>query len=811
MSTLLRSFTFGLLFLFSMAPSVATPRTAGAQSAPKPDPSDVSTLYAQLKAASLTPEAFTLENFVLQRDRVTMTFTNGTLFLGPAIAGKIRSAVFIGSGTFHAVPPSAEFERDNVRRLLKADDVATDFKTAVLRFADDTADLFPRGARSSTPALQQAERLAGDLEPRLLRETGINLSARELEAILNNEPPGFFIARFEGGKRGKFTFLLDPQARIPVANFEINAGERGLIFAYDEDIYYSDVWMAFFAQQDYAKGIAPYSDAFNLVDTTQDTLALDLLEPKKVLGLNAKLELVSRTDGLRVLPMSVGEDLGNYDEARRKKQMRISGAHLADGTPLSVFQEPWEAGFTLVFPTAIPKGKAFAVEVDLRGDFMMESDRVPGTYFPRSTTSWYPRHGYLTRSKFDITMLHRKRDRVVTVGILTKDEPSPAAKDQFLTEFQMDQPIGFASFAVGPYEIHKDVAKSNDGTSLPVEFYSMPSGIAAIKEDFILAEMSNSIRYLSALFGAYPYPVFRGAYHPFAFGQGFATTIMIPAADRADRFTYSFIAHETSHQWWGDMVLWRSYRDQWLSEGFADYSGLLYTQFRDKISSEKDLIKEFRDELKQPPRTVTGVGPGRLIDVGPLVMGHRLENRETRGAYTALIYKKGALVLRMMHFLFTDPQTGEGKPFFDMMSDFVRRYKNGTASTEQFFAVANEHVKATPLAKKYGYANLNWFFRQWVTQSYFPSYELTYHLEDDPAGGVLLKGELLQTGLPEIEKWFMPLPLLIRMPGGKTAHGTVAVMGSRSPVAIRLEGRPEKVELDPDLWVLSEKTTITKQ
>ena len=103
-------------------------------------------------------------------------------------------------------------------------------------------------------------------------------------------------------------------------------------------------------------------------------------------------------------------------------------------------------------------------------------------------------------------------------------------------------------------------------------------------------------------------------------------------------------------------------------------------------------------------------------------MGYRLESRETRGAYSALIYKKGALVLRMMHFLFTDPATGDGRPFFDLMSDFVKRYKDGMASTEQFFAVANEHVKATPLAQRHGYTDLNWFYRQWVAQTYLPSY-----------------------------------------------------------------------------------------
>jgi aminopeptidase N len=148
---------------------------------------------------------------------------------------------------------------------------------------------------------------------------------------------------------------------------------------------------------------------------------------------------------------------------------------------------------------------------------------------------------------------------------------------------------------------------------------------------------------------------------------------MIPAADRASYRTYSFIAHETSHQWWSDMVLWRSYRDQWLSEGFAEYSGMLYVQLRDKTSSEKELIQRARDELKMPPGTLTGIGRGGLVDVGPLVMGHRVESRETRGAYTALTYEKGALVLRMLHFLFTDPQTGDGKAFFDLMSDFVRR------------------------------------------------------------------------------------------------------------------------------------------
>jgi len=258
-------------------------------------------------------------------------------------------------------------------------------------------------------------------------------------------------------------------------------------------------------------------------------------------------------------------------------------------------------------------------------------------------------------------------------------------------------------------------------------------------------------------------------------------------------------------------VLWRSYRDQWLSEGFADYSGLLYTQTRDKTSSERELIERARDSLKNPPKNLTGIAKGRLADVGPLVMGHRLSSRETGGAYTALIYDKGALVLRMLHFLFTDPQTGDGRAFFDMMADFVRQHANGAASTDDFFAVANAHVGQTALARKFGYNDLNWFYRQWVLQSYLPSYRLTYELEDQSDGSVLLNGTLTQDGIPDGEPWFMPLPLSISFSKGTAGVATIAARGKESPVRLRLPKRPQRIVLDPQLWVLSEKTSTSSQ
>ena len=125
---------------------------------------------------------------------------------------------------------------------------------------------------------------------------------------------------------------------------------------------------------------------------------------------------------------------------------------------------------------------------------------------------------------------------------------------------------------------------------------------------------------------------------------------------------YNLIAHETGHQWWGNIVAWRSYRDQWLSEGFAEYSGVLYTSLRDSPKAAENLVDNMRASLRNPPETLNGQGKGRLNDVGPIILGHRLSTSKTFGGYQTLVYSKGALVLRMLHFLFTDPSSGNGEP-----------------------------------------------------------------------------------------------------------------------------------------------------
>jgi len=818
----LRCAVSALAFCWLVAPAaLAQSQPAGAV--------DAAAAYKALRAFTLDGGSAKVNNLTVKRDRGEMTFT-GTFYFPQPVMGKITGAVFLGKGKFRAEPPSSSFERDNLRRMISADAVEAEFESAVLRFTDDTHSIAGETHEPRGTAPPEAQTLATEFETRMLREIGANIASRLLLSLVNAESPGFFLVQFEKSTRGRFTFLVDQQSRIPTVNFGINGGEKGLVFAYDRDTYSNNVWFAFYSLEDYQRGVVPFSDRYDLITTPKYSMLVDLREPKKLIKVTARPEISPLMDNVRAIPFALTENLPEYDQLRRKKGMRITSAKLADGTPLQAIQEEWEGGFTIVLPAARKAGEKFQVEMNVEGNFIYDRSETFDCSYPFINGEWYPRHGYLSRSTYDITFLHPKKHKVAGPGARMKEEPSKEDGGAVLTRYQIDRPVALVTFAMGPYKIYQEQRKLIEG-QLPVEFFSLEGSRSitvgqsspslgqgmdtqtlqlTIKEDFVLAEMGNAVDYMGALFGAYPYPVFRAAFHPFGFGQGFATMLAIPNADAAHAGTFVFLSHETAHQWWGNIVAWRSYRDQWLSEGFAEYSGLLYMQQRTKsVANMRERLGAYRDALKAPPRTTTGIGANRVTDIGPIILGLRLASSRSSNAYTILTYYKGALVLRMLHFLLSNPSTGDGKPFFEMMQDFVKTYKDDSASTEQFAKIAGEHFAKSPVGQKYGLPDLNWFFRQWVWGTALPSYRLEYTIENQPDGKAAVKGTVYQENAPE--NWFMPLPVVMKFGGGRVARGTILARGPQSPVNIMVPARPESVELDPDMWVLSDKTTTKKQ
>src|SRR5437016_206705 len=119
--------------------------------------------------------------------------------------------------------------------------------------------------------------------------------------------------------------------------------------------------------------------------------------------------------------------------------------------------------------------------------------------------------------------------------------------------------------------------------------------------------------------------------------------------DWGDRgYWKSVTSHEVAHQWWGHTVGFNSYRDQWMSEGFAEMSASLYLQLIEK--NPPKFIGFWNDQRELSlERDKEG---WRAIDAGPVTMGYRMSNSRTgEGVTRRLIYPKGAYILHMIRMM----------------------------------------------------------------------------------------------------------------------------------------------------------------
>ena len=135
--------------------------------------------------------------------------------------------------------------------------------------------------------------------------------------------------------------------------------------------------------------------------------------------------------------------------------------------------------------------------------------------------------------------------------------------------------------------------------------------------------------------------------------------------------------HEIAHQWWGHMVGWATYHDQWLSEGFAEFSAGLFLEMTRKPAE----AQKFWDRLRLQIIEKNSFG-NSANDAGPIWLGYRLDTPKSPGAARRIIYPKGAYLAQMIRMLMRDEKTGD-QDFSDMMKDYVKTNLYRNASSEQ--------------------------------------------------------------------------------------------------------------------------------
>jgi aminopeptidase N len=328
-----------------------------------------------------------------------------------------------------------------------------------------------------------------------------------------------------------------------------------------------------------------------------------------------------------------------------------------------------------------------------------------------------------------------------------------------------------------------------------------------------MVDAQNSMRLFTHWFGEAPYGRIAITQQPqFNFGQSWPTLVYLPISAYLDstqrymllgginsRFT-EFIEevtpHEVSHQWWGHIVGWASFHDQWLSEGFADFSAGLFLQATEK-NSDKYLKYWDRQRRNIVEKNQWGNRPN---DAGPIWMGLRLNTFKTQGAYNRLVYPKGGYILHMLRAMMYDRNTGDQR-FIDMMHDFVKTYFNQNASTESFKRVVEKHM--TPLMDIERNKRMDWFFNEWIYGTELPRYRLEYTLTPEPEGKVMLKLAVTQSGVSE--RFKMVVPVYVDLDGKVMRLGEATLIGNTTTpeFKVKLPQKPKRVLINAFHDVLS--------
>jgi hypothetical protein len=168
-----------------------------------------------------------------------------------------------------------------------------------------------------------------------------------------------------------------------------------------------------------------------------------------------------------------------------------------------------------------------------------------------------------------------------------------------------------------------------------------------------------------------------------------------------------FIAHEIAHQWWGQAVGWRSYHEQWISEGFAQYFAAMYARQSRGEATFNDLLRRMawygREQSAQ----------------GPISLGYRLGHiRGDSRVFRAVVYNKAAVVLHMLRRMIGDEAFFRG----------LRRFYFGS----RFMKAGTDNVREA-MELEAG-QNLERFFEGWINTSAIPTLQATWRVEGEGPG-----------------------------------------------------------------------------
>jgi hypothetical protein len=740
-----------------------------------------------------------VRNLTLRRDAIVFHLEDGNLFLATPVTGRTIGAVFVGRGSVGLAPPLA-IERGELRRVLGDSVVDARISSAAFIFTDSTlAELERQLSFGPRPAASHGTGVLGDAIDHLVDGRQV-VQPTLITALLNRDTNGFFYAHVKREHGEDLMFMVDPDDDEQVSL--LRGGRDGqkvqvvAEFRRTEDL--NDTTAA-----DRERGQALKLVAYRIDATIAKGLGFSAVSTAR---------LTARRPG------------GGWARFNLLSELDVDSVREEGGRAVSIFRTKKTSELWLRFDPAPRAGDTLAVRVAYHGDLIgytsivgditrrwpgwlrVRTPAVPDQWlFVKSSYSWFPRYGEQA-ADVDMTFHTPKRYRFASIGRLLD---SHVEGDVVTSHWTTVRPADQVCFSLGPLDEFKitdpripPVTVHTNGQAhrqLDQFFLTLQSQLGGSMflsrlistrspEEDVGADVANSLAFFTRVYGPPLFDRYYAAEIPFSYGQAFPGLMYLPVwtfqAMSDSGYDEILRSHEMAHQWWGIGVEPAGYRDAWLSEGFAEFSGLWYMQL-----ILKDNEKFFR-HLKHWRREIRG----RRNNAPPIGIGWRAGQLNARD-YNLTTYYKGAWVLHMLRNLMIDLRTMNEDAFIAMMQDFYRQNRGRRASTRDFQRVVERHVDSP----------MDWFFDEWVNGTAIPTYILSWHAEPTSDQRYALRIRIRQQDVPK--DFVMPVPLRIELAGGGHAYVRVNVRGPLTEAELRLPAEPTELELNPLESVLAEVKT----
>jgi len=766
----------------------------------------------------------------LRRGDVEIYFEEGKLaFLAP-LDGHVTGFIFSGRG--HALAfPREPVEKQQMAHFLGAPVLDQEFLSAYVRFTDDAADDLLRQFHSAnlTPQLDTA--FASVSDP-FVAQFNVSQSLRILEDRLSQNPKPYFYAALEGIETGAFDILFDTQRRE-----QLLLGQRRK----SDNFMYYDVWASYSVP-----GFVPPPVGFHALDYTLDTAVL----PDNSLDAIAAVHLRAETSGERVLTFQLSRAL--HAETVSDAQDKPLAYFQNEGMNLQERSVRGNDYLHVVLPQPSQKGQEYTIHFHYRGNVI--EDAGNGVLFVGARESWYPHLGdQADFASYNLTMRWPHHLKLVATGAKIDEQSSG---DLRIGHWRSDKPLAIAGFNLGEYASSSianetrtidvyanrqlEQALSNrldapDSSSLPsVDIpFRIPGGNSraamqppnpspadALKQ--LGKEIDSSIRFYENFSGPFPYRTLSVSQIPGTFGQGWPGLLYIStfsflsaeaqnraglSSARQEAFTDIVPYHEVAHQWWGNVVGWSSYRDQWIDEAFANYLALLFAESRKPSEhAVRVWLERYRKQLEEKiPGSDSTEG-----EIGALALGNRLNSSKSPSGFEEVIYGKGSWVIHMLREMLRQPSAKDTDArFVALLRTISTKYVYRAFSTDDF----QREVEAvmTPAMDLEGGRSMEWFFEQWVRGTGIPHYRVEFSTHHTDKGEVV-RGKLFQTGVPH--SFIASVPLYANTSAGHNVYlGSVVAAGPETSFHFTTQIAPHKLVIDPQMTLLctTEQTEKTQE